>query len=136
MTLQGQQGRVTHADELAQRSLTYPFPLPQREDARTDMLPWGQVASSNVETKRMEHGPQRGEIPLPVFQQAQGRQRHLRLLRKIALGQFSLFPFSLQVHSQRRMMTRKFEHSGVRERQKRKKVCADSSLYRSGEVQT
>ena len=68
MTLQGKQGRGTHADELAQLSLTHPFPLPPCEDALTDMRPWGQVPSNNVQVERVEHCPERGQVALPVLQ--------------------------------------------------------------------
>ena len=64
----------------------------------------------------MKYCPERGQIALPTFEQSNGWDSNLSLLRKIALGQFSIFPFPLQMASQRRIMQRRFEHSDVYER--------------------
>jgi hypothetical protein len=61
----------------------------------------------------MEYSPERGQIALPTFEQSNGWSRKPSLPSKILLGQFSVFPLSLQVNSQCYMMERKFEHSGV-----------------------
>ncbi len=58
MTLQGNQGRLTHAYERAQLSLPYPFPLPQYKDALPDMLPQGQVPSNKVEIECRKNCPE------------------------------------------------------------------------------
>jgi hypothetical protein len=77
----------------------------------------------------VEYCPERGQIALPTFEQAQCRNGNLSLLRKIALGQLSVYPLSLQVNSQRRVMERKFEHFRVRERENSKKVLALFPLF-------
>jgi hypothetical protein len=113
MSFQLDEGRLTHAYELDQLSLTYPFPFPQGDDTLTNCLSWWQVASYDVQVESVEYCPERTQIALPTFEQSNGWHREHSLPSKIALGQFSIFPFSLQMTSQGRMMARKFEHSGV-----------------------
>jgi hypothetical protein len=107
------EGGLTHAYELDQLSLTYPFPFPQCGNALTNMLPWGQVASYDIQAEGVEHCPEGTQIALSTFQQPNGRHREHSLSSKILLAQFSIFPLSFQLTSQRRVMARKFEHIGV-----------------------
>ena len=79
---------------------THPFPFSQRDDALTDMLPWGQVSSNDVQVECREYSPECAQIALPTFEQSNGWNRKHSLSSKIALGQLPVFPLSLQVNSQ------------------------------------
>jgi hypothetical protein len=107
---------------LYQLALTHPFPFSQYDDSFTDMLPWGKIPSNDVQVECVKHGPKRSQIPLPTFEQANGRHRKPNLLGKSMLGEFLVLPLSFEMTSQGRTMERKFEHSGVRERENSKIV--------------
>jgi hypothetical protein len=68
MPFQLNEGRLTHAYELDQLSLTYLFPSPQRANALTNMLSWWQVTSYDVQVEGVEHCPERPQIALSAFQ--------------------------------------------------------------------
>jgi hypothetical protein len=68
MAFQLNEGRLTHAYELDQLSLTHSFPFPQCDNALTNMLPWWQVASYDVQVEGVEHCPECGQIALSAFQ--------------------------------------------------------------------
>src|SRR5262245_28080111 len=122
MTLQRNQGWLCGLNYGSKCPLTHSFSFAERDDTLTNTLPWLQVASNNIQVKGREYSPERSQIALPTFEQSNGGDSNPSLLGKIALGQFSVLPLSLQVNSQRRVMQRKFEHFRVRERENSKKV--------------
>src|SRR5262252_2859630 len=125
------EGGLTYRYELNQFSLAEPFPFAECRNLLANMLPWGKVTSNNVQVQYLKNAPEGSQVSLPIFEQSQCRDSNLSFLGKIALGQISVFPLSLQVNSQRRVMERKFEHFSVRERENSKKVLASSFFLRS-----
>ena len=60
MTLQLNEGRLTHPHEFDKVPLTHPFLFSQGDGSFTDMLPWGKVSPDDSEVECREHCPEGG----------------------------------------------------------------------------